>query len=42
MNVVFWGAVQHLMSDVTNLKGEITKLKANEKGKAIVISNTIE
>ena len=34
MNVVLWGAVQHLMSDVTQLKREITKLKGKGKGKS--------
>ena len=34
VNVVLWGAVQHLMSDVTQLKREITKLKGKSKGKS--------
>ena len=33
MTVVLWGASQHLISEVTHMKGEITKLKGKGKGK---------
>ena len=33
MTVVLWGAFQHLISEVTHMKGEITKLKGKGKGK---------
>ena len=32
MNVVLWGAVQEMMKEITQLKGEITKLKGKGKG----------
>ena len=34
MNVVLWGTVQHLMSEVAHLNGEIMKLKRKGKGKS--------
>ena len=34
MNVVLWGAVQEMMKEITNLKGEITKLKGKGKGES--------
>ena len=33
MNVVLWGAVQEMMTEIVHLKGEITKLKGKGKGK---------
>ena len=32
MAVVLWGCVQELQKEITNLKGEITKLKGKGKG----------
>ena len=34
MNVVLWSAVQEMMKEITNLKGEITKLKGKGKGES--------
>ena len=34
MNVVLWGAVQEMMKEIAQLKGEITKLKGKGKGES--------
>ena len=32
-NVILWGCVQSLISEITHLKGEVTRLKGKGKGK---------